>query len=66
MGRPGGRLDSRLRPNNRSGHTGIYLREHTQKWIVQLQLHRTRYHIGCFVTLAEAVAARQRAEEMLR
>jgi hypothetical protein len=66
MARPSGRLDSRLRPNNRSGATGIYFRERTQRFIAQLQLYRTRYHIGCFDTLSEAVAARQKAEELMR
>jgi hypothetical protein len=66
MARPSGRLDSRLRPNNRSGATGIYFRERTQRFIAQLQLHRTRYHIGCFDTLSEAVTARRKAEEQLQ
>jgi AP2 domain len=66
MPRPSGKLDSKLRPNNRSGATGIYFRERTQRFIAQLQLHRRRFHIGCFDTLSEAVRARKRAEETLR
>jgi hypothetical protein len=66
MPRPSGKLDSKPRVTNRSGFSGIYFRERTQRFIAQLQLHRTRYHIGCFDTLSEAVTARRKAEEQLQ
>jgi hypothetical protein len=66
MPRPSGRLDSKLRPTNKSGHAGVYFRERTQRFIAQLQMHRQRFYLGCFATLQEAVAARKRAEEVFR
>jgi hypothetical protein len=66
MPRPSGRLDSKLRKDNRSGHAGVWFAPKRERWNVQIQMHHKRYHVGTYKTFSEAVAARRKAEEVLR
>jgi hypothetical protein len=53
-----------LRVDNKSGVTGVFWDEKQRRWIAELQAHHRRYHLGRFSQLADAIEARQRAEQM--
>jgi hypothetical protein len=66
MGRPSGSFERKPGARNRSGCAGVWFVQARERWHVQIQLHRKRYHVGTFKTFAEAVAARRKAEEELQ
>jgi hypothetical protein len=51
-----------LQINNKSGKTGVY--RAGKKWRAEIYVNYVKKHLGCFDTFEEAVAARNRAEEV--
>jgi hypothetical protein len=47
--------------NNTSGATGVYFSARAQRWVAEIKVNQKKRHIGTFVLLADAVAARQAA-----
>lgn len=54
---------STLSRNNTSGVRGVYQHSKTRKWIAHITFKSKKYHLGSFSSLAEAAAARKKAEE---
>lgn len=52
-----------LRPDNKSGHAGVYYAKHESRWKVQLNASGKRYYLGSYNSKAEALAVRQDAEK---
>jgi hypothetical protein len=48
--------------NNTSGVTGVRWRPARGRWVAQIMVGRRYKHLGYFGTLAEAAAARKKAE----
>jgi hypothetical protein len=65
MPRPSGKLDTKLRRDNKSGCAGVWFVKARERWNAQLQLHCVRYCLGTYTTYQEAVRARRKAEEEL-
>lgn len=51
-------LNASLRSDNKSGYHGIFWNLANQKWRVLLKRNHVRYDVGCFVSLQDAVVAR--------
>ena len=49
---------------NASGYTGVYWHQKSGKWAAQITFQRKTYYLGSYAKLEDAVAARQRGEEM--
>jgi hypothetical protein len=54
------------RSNNKSGYTGVFWSEEKKRFIVNIQTNGVTERVGRFLTLKEAVAARDRALLRLR
>jgi len=55
----------KTRTDNTSGVKGVYWHKATQKWCAYIILNNKQKHIGLFITMEEAVVARQAAEKQL-
>ena len=51
------------RPRNTSGHNGVTWSKHSEKWQAQVTMQGKNHYLGLFDNIADAVAARQRANE---
>lgn len=54
-----------LSPNNSSGHKGISWHKQSCKWHAYIMLNYKLIHLGFFINLDAAIAARKQAEEQL-
>jgi hypothetical protein len=52
--------------NNTSGHRGVMFRKDTQKHIARITVDGKCHHLGQWDTQAEAIAAFQVAEKLMR
>lgn len=50
------------RSDNKSGRTGVYFRESTNKWYARISKEKRNYNLGEYSTFEEAVAVREKAE----
>jgi hypothetical protein len=55
------RLNSKINSNNKSGYAGVCWHAATHKWRVCVNVDKKQKHIGVFVKLEDAVAARKAA-----
>lgn len=51
--------------NNRSGVTGVYFDNYSSKWKAQIKTDNGIKHLGRFLDISDAIAARKLAEEKL-
>lgn len=56
---------TKLRSNNRTGHTGVYYDPRKDTYRVEITLQGKRHYLGRYKTLNEAVAVREEARETL-
>ena len=49
--------------NNSTGVNGVYFDKRLNKYIARIKVKRVQHHLGCFKTLEEARAEREKAEE---
>lgn len=52
----------RLRSNNTSGHTGVYLNKRTERWEAFIHYQKKRFHLGSFKDKEDAIRVRKEAE----
>ena len=52
-----------LRKVNKSGHTGVHWHKALSKWTAQINVGKTKKHLGVYEDLEDAVKARKDAEE---
>lgn len=57
--------NSKVRSNNKSGYTGVFLDSRSGKWRAEIMLQGKRKCLGRFPSLADAVKAREKAKEQL-
>lgn len=55
----------RLLSTNTSGHTGVYWREKSGKWVAQIGFKGKTCYLGSYTRIEDAVKARKAAEERL-
>lgn len=55
--------NSKVRPRSKSGVNGVYFRQVTKKWAVNIMVNYKRINLGCYTDFDEAVAVRKKAEE---
>ena len=55
----------KLRTDNTSGATGVYLNKKTMRWTAYLNYRKKRYYLGLFDKKEDAIKARKRAEQEL-
>lgn len=58
----GNSINRLLRPDNKSGATGVCWSEQAKKWLAYINVHGNRTYLGCFSDLGQAVHAREQAE----
>lgn len=49
--------------NNKSGITGVYWSERTQKWVAQIQVNGKQKNLGYFLSKDDAISCRRDAEK---
>ena len=49
----------------RSGHTGVYFKNRSRKWVANISKDKKRYYIGEYKTKEEAINARKEYEQKL-
>lgn len=54
--------DKKIRSDNKSGHTGVVFRDN--KWVARIAISGKEHHLGTFNTKEEAIAAREKGEEL--
>lgn len=59
-------LSGRLIATNTSGRTGVYWDPKTQKWRAKIEFKRKTYDLGSYQRKEDAIAARERGENMFR
>jgi hypothetical protein len=57
--------NSGIQTNNTSGHKGVSWIKGRRKWHAKIRLNNNFIHLGIFINLDDAVAARKQAEEQL-
>ena len=57
--------NSRIRKNNKSGHTGIYLCRKTGKWYGQVMVRLTSHWLGYFDTKEQVIEAHKKKKQEL-
>lgn len=58
-------FNSKMRPSNTSGCTGVWLRSDTSRWAAEIKKDGRKINLGCFKTKDEAIKARKDAEVRL-
>lgn len=43
--------------NSKSGHRGVYWRESTKKWVTQIDINKTRFRLGSYIEIKDAIDA---------
>lgn len=56
---------TKVRSNNRTGHTGVYYDARKDNYRVEITLQGKRHYLGRYKTLTEAVSVREKARERL-
>jgi len=59
-----GKLNCRNMPRcetNKSGHTGVYRRVNSQKWVAQIRVDGKAFYLGSYDNVEDAVSARKLA-----
>lgn len=56
-------MNRSLGKNNKSGVTGVYFDNHSNKWAAEIKINRKKISLGHFKEFNDAVAARKEAEE---
>ena len=51
-------LNQRIQKNNTSGYVGVHWDKSKDKWIAQIKVNTKKVYIGSFLTIEEAVQAR--------
>ncbi|HHQ0190770.1 TPA: hypothetical protein ACSKR0_002833 [Listeria monocytogenes] len=54
--------DKKIRSDNKSGHTGVAFKDN--KWVARIFVSGKEHHLGSFDTIEEAIAAREKGEEL--
>lgn len=62
--RSGNCINKNLLPSNKSGKSGVYWSSSVNKWVAQINKDNTRYYLGCFDNLDDAIEARVSAEKI--
>lgn len=57
--------NSKINTNNTSGHTGVYFRKDTQKWVATIKNNNRNISLGCFKDKSDAIKAREEAEKRI-
>ena len=55
--------NSKIRSDNTSGHTGVWYKKETQKWVAEIKNKYKKIHLGCFAKKSDAIKARLEAEK---
>ena len=55
-------LNSKIREDNTSGHTGVWYRKDTKKWVAEIKLNYKKISLGCYDIKKDAVSARKQFE----
>lgn len=58
----GNSRNMRLRPNSKSGCTGVRWYKPTSKWVASIHVEGKNKHLGLFTDLSEAIKVRKNAE----
>lgn len=56
-------LSKKLNKRNKSGFTGVWFNRRTEKWEAIINFKKTRYYLGRFDNIADAIDAREKAEK---
>lgn len=56
------RRNQRVQINNKTGISGVWWHDSSQKYHVGIKVNQKKHHIGCFETLEQAKIARKQAE----
>ena len=56
-------MNTRIKDNNTSGVTGVFLNQRLQKWTAQIVVNQKHIYLGVFIDKKDAIIARKRAEE---
>lgn len=59
-------LSGKLRATNTSGHTGVSFHKRTGKWRASITFQGKDHYLGEYEEKADAIKARERAEDMFR
>ncbi len=51
-------INRRIKKNNKSGYVGVYWNKGNTKWFAQITVNKIIIHLGSFLTIEEAVQAR--------
>ena len=55
----------KLRRDNSSGNTGVYMHKSNKNWIARICLSGREFHLGCYPTKNEAIAAYSAGKRIL-
>lgn len=55
--------NSKKRNDNTSGHTGVWYRKDTKKWVAEIKNKYRKINLGCFEKKEDAIKARVEAEK---
>lgn len=58
----GNAFNTGIRPNNKSGYTGVHFRKDTKRWQAEIKVNYKKISLGCYATKEEAAEARRKAE----
>jgi hypothetical protein len=58
-------LTRKLSSANKSGHKGVCWDKNAQRWVATIGFKKTKYHLGKFKDIKDAIKARECAEEKL-
>lgn len=56
--------NARLKSDNKSGIRGVHWAKHAKSWVAQIRINGKTKHLGCFLTIEEAAAARKEQEKL--
>lgn len=57
-------INSGMKNTNKSGHAGVWFNRKTNRYQAFITANYKKIHLGCFLTYAEAVDAREKAENI--
>ena len=56
-------MNAKLKSNNTSGNTGVWLDNRTEKWVAEIKVNKKKINLGHFTNKSDAISARKKAEE---